>query len=367
MSLEEIVKRRIEEEGAINVAEFMSYALSHPEYGYYMKRDPLGKEGDFVTSPEISQVFGEMIGGWLAHSWLLLGSPEDVAMVEIGAGRGTLMADILRSTKHISGFHDAIDIHIVETSPTLRQKQWKTLAGKHERIEWHDDIDNLPDKPLLLVANEFFDALPVRQFNLSEKGIAEIFVDVVDGDFSFVTAEEGEVFLEIPDEILNIYENRKDILGGKKEITVEICEPAINIVEKMAERIGEYGGVCLIIDYGYIGGSRGDTLQAVRYHAYQKVLSNIGDNDITAHVDFQALSQAAGKYNVNIYGPVAQGAFLMRLGAGERTVMLCRNLDNEEQKVLMSGLERIADPKEMGELFKVLAITSKDIIKAEGF
>ncbi len=376
MNLEGLIKDRIRAHGAITIADYMQIALSHPEYGYYMQRDPFGVAGDFITAPEISQVFGEIIGVWLAHNWQLLGSPKEVALVELGAGRGTLMADILRATKNIKGFHDAVSVHLVEISPILKQKQWKTLAGKHERIEWHDNIDSLPQFPMLLVANEFFDALPIRQFVKQQDGWHERMVDVVGDELVFVTAG-GTAMLPIsflPAESMS--EDLGEILGELPNITpasvlkdsvIETCEPAIMIIRQISEHIATHGGAALVIDYGYSEGSKGDTLQAMRNHSYHHLLKDVGEADITAHVDFLALSQAAQMEGVNIHKIMPQGAFLMRLGAGARTTALCEISTKEQQKSLISGLKRLADPSEMGELFKVLAITSKQIAQAEGF
>jgi NADH dehydrogenase [ubiquinone] 1 alpha subcomplex assembly factor 7 len=341
MRLEEIIKDRIRENGALTIAQFMEIALAHPEYGYYMKRDPFGAGGDFITAPEISQVFGEIIGAWLAHCWQQLGSLQEVALVELGSGRGTLMADILRATKNIKGFHEAISIHLVEISPVLKQKQWKTLAGKHERIEWHETISTLPELPLLLVANEFFDALPIRQFVKTEAGSHERMVDIVDGELTFVPQSANNI--------------------------IETCEPALGIIKTISQHIGNYSGAALIIDYGYLGGSKGDTLQALKNHKFHDILKDIGDCDITAHVDFQALEGAASGGNMLVHKTIPQGAFLMRLGAGVRTTSLCEVSSEAQQKNLLSGLKRLADPQEMGELFKVMAITSKQIPNPEGF
>lgn len=331
--LEQIIKKIIEKQGDISVAEYMNLALAHPEHGYYMGRDPLGVAGDFTTAPEISQVFGEIIGAWLANQWLLLGAPDNIALVELGAGRGTLMADILRATKNLKGFHEAKSVHIVEISPHLRQKQWKTLAGKHERIEWHETIDTLPKNPILLVANEFFDALPIRQFVRSEAGLLEKFVIVQDDKLRFAPpSNDGDV--------------------------VETCEPAINIMRELSKHIKTHKGTGIIIDYGYVGGSAGDTLQAMKNHKYHDVLADVGEADITAHVDFLALAEAARAEGIIAEDAIPQGAFLMRNGAGERTTNLCAISAPEQQKSLISGLKRLADPEEMGELFKVLIIKS---------
>lgn len=366
MNLEELIKERIRRYGPITIADYMQMALSHPEHGYYMKRDPLGAAGDFITAPEISQVFGEIVGAWLVNHWQLMGSPKEVALVELGAGRGTLMADILRSTKSISGFHDAINVHMVETSPVLQQKQWKTLAGKHKRIEWHDSIDDLPAIPMLLVANEFFDALPIRQFVKKQDGWHERLVDVEGDKLIFVTSANKAMLPISMIPAQSILEDLEGILGeavsdvsAPKENIIETCEPAIMIIRQVSEHIAKHGGAALVIDYGYSEGSQKDTLQAMKNHAYHDALKDVGDADITAHVDFLGLSQTAQMEGVNVHEVMPQGAFLMQLGAGIRTTNLCETASPEQQKALITGLKRLADPAEMGELFKVLAITSK--------
>jgi NADH dehydrogenase [ubiquinone] 1 alpha subcomplex assembly factor 7 len=327
--LEEIIKKRIRESGAISIAEYMQFALSHPEYGYYMQRDPLGADGDFTTAPEISQVFGETIGAWLAHSWKLLGKPAQIALVELGAGRGTLMADILRATKNVKNFHAAISVHLVEISPTLKQKQWKTLAGKHPSIEWHETIETLPPLPLFLVANEFFDAMPIRQF---------------------VGCKERMITLDTQENLC--------FTIGNDNIT-EICEPALAITSQICEHMKKYSGAAIIIDYGYVGGSAGDTLQAMKNHAYHPILQDVGDADLTAHLDFDSIAAIAKKAGLYVSETIPQGAFLMRLGAGERTTNLCAATnDIKQQKLLISGLKRLASPEQMGELFKVITISS---------
>lgn len=371
MNLEELIKERIKRYGPITIADYMQMALSHPEHGYYMKRDPLGAAGDFITAPEISQVFGEIIGAWLTHNWQLIGSPKEVALVELGAGRGTLMADILRSTKNINGFHEAITVHLVETSPVLQQKQWKMLAGKHKRIEWHDSIDDLPQLPMLLVANEFFDALPIRQFVKKKDGWHERMVDVEADKLVFIINAKKAMLPISMIPAQSILEDLEGILGEEKigvsvaapkESIIETCEPAIMIIRQVSEHISRHSGAALVIDYGYTEGSHKDTLQAMKNHAYHDVLKDVGDADLTAHVDFLALSQVAQTEGVNVHQVMPQGAFLMQMGAGIRTTNLCETANPEQQKALIKGLKRLADPEEMGELFKVLAITSKNII-----
>ncbi len=362
MSLEELIKERIREHGSITVADYMEIALFHPEHGYYMQRDPLGIAGDFITAPEISQVFGEIIGAWLAHSWQLLGSPSEAILVELGAGRGTLMADILRATRNIKGFHEAITVNLVEISPVLKQKQWKALAGKHPRLEWHESIATLPQLPLLLVANEFFDALPIRQFYPLPNPPHS-----VERGFSIPSPAGGGGLGRGIERMVGIVDDKLVFIPQESAKLVEICPAATEIMGKICEHITAHDGAALIIDYGYTEGSKGDTLQAMKNHSYHPPLQDAGNADITAHVDFLALSDAAKTEDVNVHGPIPQGQFLMRLGAGARTTALCENAGEQQQKALISGLKRLADPAEMGELFKVLALTSKQIEKAGGF
>ncbi|MDX1974791.1 MAG: SAM-dependent methyltransferase [Rickettsiales bacterium] len=336
MSLLEIIKKTIQKKGPLNVADYMALALSHPEHGYYMKKDPLGREGDFTTAPEVSQIFGELIGLWLTEQWRIAGHPE-MALVELGPGRGTLMNDILRASKMVQGFHDAIKVHLVETSPTLKQKQWKNLAGKHACLEWHDSIASLPAKPLLLVANEFFDALPIRQF-------------AGDSERMITVSEQGTLEFSVPDEY----------------ITAERCESATAIMATIAQHIETHGGVALIIDYGYEHGS-GDSLQAIKQHSTHNPLETPGEADLTAHVDFGALRKAALAYQVDVHGPRAQGAFLGQLGAIERAMQLCSHANETHQSQIMSGLTRLVSPEAMGELFRVMTIVPRNYPVPEGF
>ena len=265
----------------------MEIALTHPQYGYYMRKDPLGIQGDFITAPEISQIFGELIGAWSAAQWIAMGRPK-TALVELGPGRGTLMADALRATKNIPGFHEAITVHLVEASPMLKQKQWNALAAKHPDIQWHSSFEEIPPGPMLLVANEFFDALPIRQYVHLADGWHERFVMIgVDGDLHFtIPAAAGRM--------------------------VERCESGKEWTAAIARRMLEFGGAALIIDYGYNGPPKNsqETLQAVRNHQYHDSLKVPGTADLTAHVDFHAIKHAAAEEGAEGYGPVTQGQFL---------------------------------------------------------
>jgi len=338
LSLHELITKRIQQSGgAISVAEYMQLCLAHPDYGYYMCGDPLGEKGDFTTAPEISQLFGEMLGAWLAHQWQVQNSPEHVTLVELGPGRGTLAADMLRATRHVSGFHAALDIHLVETSPSLTSIQQQRLKDSHPRISWHAAL-NLPPKPLLLVANEFFDALPIRQF-------------AADGTERMVVLADDVLAFSFPDEA----------------VAREVCEPGQEIAAAVARHIAQFGGAALFIDYGYVGGSAGDTLQALKAHRYHRVLCDPGQADVTAHVDFAVLGEITQKNGAKLAGPISQGQFLTQMGIGLRLRQLGEKSDEKQQKTLISGVERLVSPQEMGELFKIMAILPENYQKTEGF
>jgi len=333
MTLEKIITSYIDTNGPLSVADYMAMVLTHPEYGYYMRKDPLGAKGDFITAPEICQIFGELIGAWLAAQWIGMGRPE-AALAELGPGRGTLMNDILRATKTVPGFHQAITVHLVEASPALKQKQWNALAGKHPHVNWHDYFDDLPPKPLLLVANEFFDALPIRQYVYLPEGWRERFIKVEDGKLAFtIPATAGRV--------------------------IERCESGKEWAASIGKHIAAHTGVALIIDYGYPTPPResNETLQAMRGHKFHDVLTDPGTADLTAHVDFGAIGQAALEEGTKIYGPIAQGQFLVNIGAAMRTAILCETATDDQKSTMISSMERLISPKQMGELFKVLCIT----------
>jgi NADH dehydrogenase [ubiquinone] 1 alpha subcomplex assembly factor 7 len=343
--LSQLIRERIAKHGALTIADYMALALSHPEYGYYMRKDPLGVAGDFTTSPEISQIFGEMIGAWLAAQWQAMGKPE-CALVELGPGRGTLMNDILRATRFVPSFHDSISVHLVESSPVLQQKQWQTLANKHKRLSWHAEIGDLPDKPLLLVANEFFDALPIHQY-VCENGAWRERTVALSGDklcFAF-----------------------KDTTLDRQGSFYERCPEGLRIAGEIGKRLIVQGGVAIAIDYGYGEGSHADTLQAVKNHGYHDPLLDPGSADLTAHVDFAALAQAAAASGANAYGPQPQGRFLYLLGIAHRVAKLCEGATPQQKAAILSGVERLTSPDGMGSLFKVLCVTSPQHPKPEGF
>jgi NADH dehydrogenase [ubiquinone] 1 alpha subcomplex assembly factor 7 len=345
MTLASILADRIRATGPITVAEFMAEALGHPEHGYYMGRDPFGMAGDFTTAPEISQMFGELIGLWCALVWQSMGAPERLVLAEIGPGRGTLMADLLRAAKALPPFARALDVHLIETSPALCNRQKQALAG--HTVTWHRRFEDLPDGPLLLVANELFDALPIRQLEKSA-GLWRERVVALDesGGFTFAL---GPVVAEPP--------LSPAVLNAPDGALAELCPAGIDLARAIARRVVTLGGAALIIDYGYERSAAGDSLQALKSHRHHPVLSGPGHADITAHVDFQALAEAAAGIAA-VHGPVPQGRFLTRLGLEERIRMLMKNASAEQAAHLASGARRLIDPAEMGTLFKVLTLAN---------
>jgi SAM-dependent MidA family methyltransferase len=336
--LEAHLAARIRAGGPLRISEFMAEALLNPTYGYYTTRDPLGAAGDFTTAPEISQMFGEMIGLCLAQAWLDQGRPAPFILAELGPGRGTLMADILRATRSVPGFGDAARLHLVEASPSLRDKQRATLGA---RATWHDSVETLPqDAPLFLVANEFFDALPIRQFLRRGPGWAERLVGLQDDRLAFGL---GEVLAQPA-----LAHRLEDTQEGD---LVEICPQAPAIAQAIGARIEARGGVALLIDYGDWC-SLGDTLQAVRAHETVSPLAAPGTADLTAHVDFETLAKATPSAHSRL---TPQGIFLERLGITARAQALAQGLGGAALETHVAAHRRLTHPTEMGNLFKTLA------------
>jgi NADH dehydrogenase [ubiquinone] 1 alpha subcomplex assembly factor 7 len=338
----------IRTEGPIPIARYMDLALGHPVHGYYMTRDPFGRAGDFITAPEISQMFGELIGLWLAEVWSAGGGANPVRLVEAGPGRGTLMTDLLRAAKAVPAFRSALDIHLVEMSPVLRTAQQRALAAAGATASWHGALPDVPeDAPLLLVANEFLDALPIRQFERRPGGWHERLIGERDGRLAFGLAPEPEPAIDRP---------------APMGAVMEVSPAAIGFVRDLSMRILRHGGAALLIDYGHTGGGIGDTLQAMRGHGFVDPLAHPGEADITAHVDFSALAAAARSAGAAVHGPVPQGDFLNMLGLAQRAERLMAGKADDAAAAIASQRDRLTDraPTGMGALFKVLAITRPD-------
>ena len=347
--LARVMLRRIQATGPLTVAEFMAEALLHPEHGYYSTRDPLGARGDFTTAPEISQMFGELLGLALAQTWLDQGSPSRIVLAELGPGRGTLMQDALRATRGVPGFHDALSLHLVEASSALRAAQ----AERMPRAAWHDSAADLPRGPLYLVANEFFDALPIRQFVRAGPAWRERMVTTQDGALAFA--------LTPPAPVPALAHRLEDTRDGD---LIELCPALPALVGEIAARIAAHGGAALIVDYGGWR-SRGDTLQALSNHAPADPLAAPGTADLTAHVDFEAIAQAAAPAAHT--APAAQGVFLEGLGVTARAQALARSLSGARLDSHIAAHRRLTHPDEMGHLFKVMALHPTSAAPPPGF
>ena len=326
----------------MRVADYMAACLLDPDHGYYATREPFGLAGDFITAPEISQMFGEVLGLALAQAWADQDAPGRFVLAELGPGRGTLMSDMLRAARALPPCAAALEVHLVEASHRLRAEQAARLEGY--RPVWHDRVETLPELPLFLVANEFFDALPVRQFVRHANGWCERMVGV----------EAGRLVWGLsPPAPLAMLEHRlADTVPGE---VVELCPAAPGVVAAVAERIARHGGVALVIDYGGWH-SRGDTLQALHRGAPDDPLAHPGQADLTAHVDFEPLAEAARAAGAVAAGPVGQGDLLRRLGIDARADRLAQGLTGPRLEAHRAAHHRLTDPSEMGILFQALAI-----------
>lgn len=342
--LAEKLATQIRASGPITVADFMAACLADPEHGYYMRSEPFGRAGDFITAPEISQIFGELIGLWTIGVWERLGSPAPFVLAELGPGRGTLMADILRTGRVKPSFLEAASVHLVEMSPRLRQVQHAALAGSGQAVHWHARIDDIPHAPVIFVANEFFDAMPVRQFQWQDGAWAERMIGLNDQDefaFGLSPVPQRPADLALPDGAV-----------------VEASPTGKAVMTLIGERIARDRGAALVIDYGSDKPGIGDTLQAVRQHKYESPFAMPGEADVTAHVDFSALARTAAEAGLEPRPVIGQGEFLVRLGLVERANVLGRDKDTKTRDQIASAIERLAGPKAMGQLFKVLAVAS---------
>ena len=335
------------------VSRYMALCLGHPAHGYYVTRDPLGARGDFVTAPEVSQLFGEMIGGWLAQVWLDAGRPE-VALVELGPGRGTLMADALRVAGRVPGFARAARLWLVETSPALRAAQAEALSD--HAPAWADRLEAVPDdRALLLVANEFFDALPVAQYLRLDQGWQERVVELRDGRLAFGFAQ-ARASAALDGRFPGLPEGR----------LVEVSPAGEAVAAEIGRRLAARGGAALVVDYGAWDGT-GDTLQAVARHGYADPLAAPGEADLTAHVRFRPLAEVAAAAGARAWGPVGQGLFLERLGITERARRLAAGLKGPALDRLVAGHRRLTHPDEMGHLFQAMALTASGAPAPPGF
>ena len=350
--LAEKIKTLIRTNGPISVTDYFALCLADPEHGYYRTREPFGRHGDFITAPEISQLFGEMIGVFMVHAWQRHGSPASVRLVEIGPGRGTMMTDMLRVIKRIAPpLFEHMHVHLVETSERLRGVQRVTLEAYSTKISWHDSFEDVPEGFTLIAANELFDAIPIRQFVRTATGFRERLVGLdANDDLTYAAgiATLDPVLLPAP-------------LATIPEGTIFELAPARQaVMQTLCERLRTSGGTALIIDYGHMVTGFGDTLQAVRNHDFDPPLDHPGEADLTSHVDFEDLAKVAVSMGVHLNGGLHQGDFLFGLGLAERSNALSKDKDHAEQRLISVAVDRLAGEGagKMGELFKVIAVSS---------
>ncbi|MFC5445545.1 class I SAM-dependent methyltransferase [Rhizobium halophytocola] len=349
------IKSLIRANGPMSVTDYFSLCLADPEHGYYQTRNPFGSSGDFVTAPEVSQLFGEMVGLFLVHAWQAHGQPLPVRLVEVGPGRGTMMSDILRVTARVApDFYAGATVHLVETSDRLQAVQKKTLSRHGDKISWQHGFDELPDGFTLLVANELFDAIPLRQFVKSGTSFRERMVSLdADDNLAFTVGVATldpaylQDFTRLPDD----------------GTIFEIAPARLSVLQVMCERLKAFGGTTLLIDYGHLTTGFGDTLQAVMAHEFDDPLAHPGLADLTSHVDFEQLVRLAQALEMQVNGCMHQGDFLRGLGLEQRAQALANGKSPGIQHDIAIAVDRLAGagPGKMGELFKVLCLSSPTI------
>lgn len=336
---------RIRRDGPLPLPDYMGAVAR----AYYAQPSVIGAAGDFITAPEISQTFGELIGLWSAVVWQSMGAPAKVHVVECGPGRGTLMRDFLRAAERVPAFVAAAQVHLVEQSPTLRAHQHALLG---HRASWHDNIDAVPSGPMILIGNEFLDALPIRQFERTASGWMERYVTVDDaGKFCFVL-RPGEVAGAPP---------------AQPGVIFETSPAVTEFAAKVAARLVRDGGAALLFDYGHRTTAAGETLQALKQHKFCGLFDSPGQADLTAHVDFAAVADAARHAGAAVYGAIEQGLWLNRLGIKLRGVQLAQGKSPEVAREIESAIRRLIEPDAMGALFKVIALAAPNLPRPEGF
>lgn len=349
LTLEQQIELQIRTSGPMSVATYMGLCLTHPSKGYYRTGEPIGTSGDFITAPEISQMFGELIGFWLVNLWQQMSEPKAFTLLELGPGRGTLMADILRVACRAPGFRDALNLRLFETSPPLMAEQQAKLEVYDPK--WLQNFDNFEDGPILVVANEFFDALPIRQFVRKADGWHERQVGLVEGSRAFGLSPTPIPSTAMPDAVAN----------AEPDTMLEVCFGGAEVMRQLAKAVAKQGGSMLAVDYGYAQTQTGDTLQGVRRHAYADVLEAPGETDISAHVDFGALGNVARQAGLATQPLATQGQFLTRLGIAERAAALSR-ANPASAADIRAAHDRLTAEDQMGTLFKVFCAHSPGLM-----
>jgi NADH dehydrogenase [ubiquinone] 1 alpha subcomplex assembly factor 7 len=357
--LEKEIRRLIAVGGPMPIARYMTLCLTHPQYGYYVTRDPFGADGDFTTAPEVSQIFGELLGLWALSVWRMLGEPEAINLIELGPGRGTMMRDALRASRVLPQFREALSVHMVEISPTLEQVQRNTLSDADVAVSWHRYLLDVPEGPSIILANEYLDALPVHQVVKQKDGWHERVIGLnSNGEFALGLAPDALTQFDrfMPKKVKEapvgaIFEWRNDI-------------HAFDIARRVRNK-----GAALFIDYGHVESDVGETLQSVNDHAFADPLSAPGLADITAHVDFFIFGEAAESMGASVHGPVTQAKFLRELGIDARADALRRGASAEQAATITSAVARLTESGRtgMGDLFKVIAISDPKLGPLPGF
>ena len=338
--------QRIKAGGPISLRDYMSACLYDPEFGYYRNVVAIGGAGDFITAPEISQIFGESIGLWAGAIWRQMGGPAKIHLVEFGPGRGTLMADAMRVLKVLPSFLSAVSVHLIETSKVFRDRQEAALQGFSSAIQWHESLETVPAGPSIVIANEFLDCFPIRQF-IFDEGAAfwrERLVDIAGDGFAWGIGEAVSLPVELT-------------LEPSDGSVLEYCPALAPLMRELAARSAEFPMAALFIDYGYDRQSFGETLQAVRSHRFADVFAAPGETDLTAHVNFDLLRRVAKAEGFSIFGPMPMGEWLLRLGLEARASQLLKAASPQEADAIKTGVARLVDPAKMGILFKAAAFT----------
>lgn len=347
------IKRLIKASGPMPVWRYMELCLMHPEHGYYISRDPLGREGDFTTAPEVSQMFGELLGLWAASIWKATGSPQQFRLIELGPGRGTMMSDALRALRVLPPLYQTISVHMVEVNPVLREKQKATLTGLRN-VTWHDSFDEVPEGPSVIFANEYFDVLPIHQMIRRETGWHERVIELDE--------EENFVYGAAADPTPGFELLLPPLVRAAPSGAIFEWRPNTQMMA-VAKRIRDQRGAAVVIDYGHVRSDVGDTFQAIARHSFADPLKTPGLADITAHVDFDALARTADAVGARVHGPVTQGEFLQRLGIETRALTLMQKASADVSADIASGLKRLTGGGRggMGSLFKVLGVSDPAI------
>lgn len=349
LTLEQQIDLQISTTGPISVATYMGLCLTHPSKGYYRASDPIGSSGDFITAPEISQMFGELVGFWMVSLWQQMGEPKSFTLLELGPGRGTLMADILRVACRAPGFRDALRLRLFETSPLLMAEQKARLEAYDP--QWLQNFESFDEGPVLVIANEFFDALPIRQFVRKPDGWHERQIGLVGGKRAFGLSPTPIPATSMPDAVAN----------ADMDTMLEVCFGGAEVMRQLARVVAKQGGSILAVDYGYAQTQTGDTLQGVRRHAYADVLEAPGDTDLSAHVDFGALGNVARQAGLATQPLASQGDFLTRLGIADRARALA-GANPGSDDAIRAAHDRLVSDSQMGTLFKVLCAHSPGLM-----